>query len=254
VRYTCAECKRTPVRNSGWWRLMKAGMDVDQEGLIDYGVKAGGHWACGICCEHYLQGKQNRWHTIIFHEKHVVSPTDRYVFVGNLTKEQEATLLFLKGCHMFEMLNGQPPTKDLILRIIDELTSEVENKLLDLLPEIRTFHAADPSKHWWAKNFQPHCEDSRLSIQKVGQAFHAADLSSLPSLPSELTFSQVEALIEVLCASVNFEVCAGKGPAEKALVERLRANQGVQRARRRMLAICDQVLPRQVGQADMEVD
>ena len=65
---------------------------------------------------------------------------------------------------------------------------------------------------------------------------------------------QVEALVEVLCASVNFEMCAGEGPTEKALVERLRANQGVQRARGRMLAICDQVLPRPVGKADREVD
>jgi len=69
-----------------------------------------------------------------------------------------------------------------------------------------------------------------------------------------LKFEQVEGLIEALCASMNFKTRAGKGPAELALVRRLRENQGVMRARGRMMAICEQVLSRPVGKADAELE
>ena len=63
-----------------------------------------------------------------------------------------------------------------------------------------------------------------------------------------------EGLIEVLRTSMNFEMCAGKGPAEAALHRRLHANQGVTQAHGRMMAICNQVLAPAVGKADSDVE
>ena len=87
---------------------------------------------------------------------------------------------------------------------------------------------------------------------RVGQPFHAADLGLLPSKPRVLTSAEVDFVIDVLASGLNFEMALCNGPAQRAIQCRLAKNPRVQDARKRLLAICDQVVPRPIGEADEE--
>jgi hypothetical protein len=86
-----------------------------------------------------------------------------------------------------------------------------------------------------------------LSIMRPGEVLWAADLGLLPTQPHVLTSSEMDFVIEVIAGSMNFEMAPTKGPSDRATRYRLAQNPRVQDARRRMLALCDQVLPRPVG-------
>ena len=248
LHYTCIKCSKTPLKNNGWWRLLRSRV-VPREGLSEGGEGSGLMWACGICGEHWTAGVGNRWRTLIFHEEEVRSPSDRYAFVGDLNSEQENLIQFLKGVEMLTALGGAPITKDALIRVIEIMSTEVEQKLLTLLPEVRQFRAIDTRTHWWAYQFEPYCESATISIQRVGQVFHEADLGLLPQNPRVLLSEQVDFLIDMIASAKNFEAGPFDGPSQRGLAWNLGQNGRVQQARQRLLAICNQFVPRSVAAA-----
>ena len=244
LHYSCKSCLRVPLMSNSWVRLIKLNAELT-EGMSNMGEQKGGHWACAHCLAKWTHAESAAYRTIIFHDQDVQSPSDRYAFVGSLTSGQENMLMFLKGCEMIKLINGREPTKEIILEVIDQLAHVVCGSLLNLLPEIQEYKAADPSKHHWASRFQFYCEDRRLSIMEVGQPFFAADLGLLDKSPRFLEKDELDLIIDVVAATKNFMNVAHdkRTPSIKEHILYLANRPHVHDARNRMNVICQQITP-----------
>jgi hypothetical protein len=235
LHYGCPSCRKVPLRNSDWLRLLRVNSNEDATGHTTSG-ESSGYWFCGVCLSKWSHAACAGFRTVIFHEDSVARPSDRYAFLGQVTSTQDNTLNFLKQCVLLDTLEkaGMQTTKSNILHCIETLSRANEQKLRWLLPEVKQFRCADPAKDHYAYQFRMYCEDPRLSLAKVGQPFHAADLSGLDV--TALASSEVDLLIDVCAAALNFEQRTGLTKSERAIQWALDTNPRVHQARGMMLS------------------
>jgi hypothetical protein len=228
VHYGCVKCDIYPLKSSGWYRLIKQTVDVNQTGLSG---DACGHWACGSCCARWSWGLGGHRRLMIIDG----TPEPLYLFVGQLSSLQENTVKFLKAAEMLKLIGSKPVTKDIVMQTIMELNDEVQKKLMHL-KEVRSFVSTDPAADDRAWQFKVYCEHEALSLRCPGIQFHALDLKVRPEGPPPTASpEEIDFILDIISAAMNFEaVDVNSVEAGKATYWRLVQNTRIPQIRAHM--------------------
>jgi hypothetical protein len=157
LHYGCGACWAFPLTANGWWRcssVFKDGCTFDGKG----------HWRCASCLERWT------WGTFGHLRMLVIGTRDCHIFmmIGKATQDQENEINIIKGSQLLKTLHGEPVTKESLLRAIGALHDKARKHLMNFA-EVRQVIAKDPSE----TGVTVVCEDSRLSLSRVGESVHA---------------------------------------------------------------------------------
>jgi hypothetical protein len=227
--YGCPEpsCMHYPLRSNNWWRLIKSTVAI-QEGLTTSGDQVG-QWACPLCLSPWSWGAGGETRLMVFGDSQDdLRRDDRYAYIGHVSDNQNNLINFLKGAKMLETIGGRPINRNTVLEVLDILNKEVEAKLSGL-PETVWIKASDPSLHWRASHYQVYCEHENLSLRRPGKVFPALCMQGVK--PRVLEPYELDLILDIISATLNFEEAAVSGPAEKRMRNELSYNFRVQQIR-----------------------
>jgi hypothetical protein len=227
LHYGCEGCNIYPLKSSGWYRLIKSTVNTDQVGLS---VDSCGHWACGACCARWSWGTGGARRLMIIN-----GPDEPlYLFVGELNSLQENTVKFLKAAQMLQKIGNAAINKDTVLKTIMQLNDEVQQKLLHL-KEVRSFTSINPATHDRAWQFKVYCEHEALSLRGPGRQFFALDLKErVEGPPPTASAMEIDLILDIVAATMNFEAVAVGTASEKATYWRLAGNSRIPQFRELM--------------------
>ena len=167
-----------------------------------------------------------------------------FAYVEKVNSECENKINRLKSLTMLQMIGSRIITSEVICSVIDEVNTMTEKKLCKGVKEITTRISGDVSD----LDCQLYCEHKSLSLPKPGLAFKTIDLQGRTDVPTFVD-DELSEYLDTLASFMNVDMLSAQDlqPAQRTAQRNVLNSAAYLRARARVVAICDHVVPPALG-------
>ena len=243
--YGCGYCSSFPTKSSSWYRAIEKTKALE-EGMSSLG-ESHGYWLCAAagCLKRWSWAVGGHRRLLVIGSEDMISSGNYYfAYVSEVSSACENKINLLKSLTMLQVIGSRIITPEVICRVIDEVNTTTDKKLCKGVKEITTRVSGDVSD----LDCQLYCEHKSLSLPKPGIVFKIIDLQGRTDVPTFVD-DELSEFLDTLASFMNVDMLSAQDlqPAQRTAQRNILNSAAYLRARARVVAICDHVVPPALG-------
>jgi hypothetical protein len=216
IMYGCAKCRQYPVRSNSWYRVTRNVKD-DRLGDTNAGASTG-YWHCARCFTRWYWSGGGQLRLVVFGDADLKSGFKSgydMAYIGNLPRNQEAKIAFLRSGTALTVLDGKPVSRESLMSVIEECNQHVHgvfSKGVSAAVQVTSMQVPQCELDRLAVHLV--CEDPRLSLPRMGLQYLALDMNQHQQV-SPIDLDLFDFMLDVAAALMDFPDMMHGPQAEK---------------------------------------